>query len=52
MEECMNRPLDYVWDDQDVIIEYQKYQDKRKVSRIFDITVKEINEILRRNEVL
>ena len=52
MEEYMNRPLDYVWDDQDVIIEYQKYQDKRKVSRIFDITVKEINEILRRNGVL
>lgn len=48
----MNRPLDYVWDDQDVIIEYQKYQDKRKASRIFDITVKEINEILRRNGVL
>lgn len=52
MEECMNRPLNYVWTDQDVILEYQKYQDKRKVSRIFDITVKEINEILRRNEVL
>ena len=52
MGEYMNRPLDYVWDDQDVIIEYQKYQDKRKVSRIFDITVKEINEILRRNGVL
>lgn len=47
MEECMNRPLDYVWTDQDVILEYQKYQDKRKVSRIFGITVKEINTILK-----
>lgn len=52
MEECMNRPLDYVWDDQDVVTEFRKYQDKRKVSRIFDITIKEINEILRRNGVL
>lgn len=52
MEEYMNKPVDRVWNDQDVVSEYQKYQDKRKVSRIFDITVKEINEILRRNEVL
>lgn len=49
MQEYMNEPIDQVWTDQDVMSEYQKYQDKRKVSRIFDITVKEINAILRRN---
>lgn len=49
MQEYMNEPIDQVWTDQDVMSEYQKYQDKRKVSRIFDITVKEINSILRRN---
>lgn len=52
MEEYMNIPIDQVWTDQDIILEYQKYQDKRKISRIFDITVKEINAILKRNGVI
>lgn len=52
MEEYMNNPIDNEWNDQDVVSEYQKCQDKRKVSRIFDISVKEINVILRRNGVL
>lgn len=52
MEEYMNKPVDRVWNDQDVVAEYQKYQDKRKVSRIFDITVKDINAILKRNGML
>lgn len=52
MEEYMNKPVDRVWNDQDVVSEYQKCQDKRKVSRIFSISVKEINVILKRNGVL
>lgn len=52
MEEYMNKPVDRVWNDQDVVSEYQKCQDKRKVSRIFGISVKEINVILKRNGVL
>lgn len=52
MEEFMNKPVDYEWTDQDIILEYQKYQDKRKVSKIFQITIKEINAILRKNGVL
>lgn len=52
MEEYMNSPIDQTWTDQDVISEYQKYQDKRKISRIFDIAVKEVNAILKRNGVL
>lgn len=52
MEEYMNKPVDRVWNDQDVVSEYQKYQDKRKVSRIFDIAVKDINAILKRNGML
>lgn len=52
MNECMNKPIDCAWNDQDVVTEYQKYQDKRKVSRIFDITVKDINAILKRNGVI
>ena len=45
----MNEPVDYSWDDQDVILEYLKCNDKRKVARVFGITVKEINTILKRN---
>lgn len=52
MTSYMNEPIDHAWNDQDVVAEYQKCQDKRKVSRIFDITVKEINIILKRNGVL
>lgn len=49
MEEHMNSPVDQMWTDQDVISEYQKCQDKKKVSRIFCLTVKEVNVILKRN---
>lgn len=45
----MNEPVDYSWDDQDVILEYRKCNDKRKVARVFGITVKEINTILKKN---
>ena len=47
----MNKPVSYKWTDQDVINEYHSCQDKRKVGRIFTITVKEINQILKRNGV-
>lgn len=52
MKEHMNEPIEYSWTDQDVLAEYRKWEDKRKVSRIFGITVKEINTILKRNGVL
>lgn len=52
MTSYMNEPIDHEWNDQDVVAEYQKCQDKRKVSRIFDITVKDINAILKRNGAL
>lgn len=52
MNEYMNSPIERPWSDRDVVIEYQKCQDKRKISRIFDVTVKEINIILKRNGVL
>lgn len=34
MEQYMNKPINHFWTDQDVILEYQKYQDKRKISRM------------------
>lgn len=48
MEEHMNKPVRYDWSDQDVVVEYQKYHDKRKVARIYNISVKEVNTILRK----
>ena len=52
MEEYMNKPVDKPRTDQDVIADYQKYGDKRKVARIYDITVAEVNKILKRDGVL
>lgn len=48
----MNEPIEYSWTDQDIVTEYRKWEDKRKVSRIYDIPVSEINKILKRNEAL
>lgn len=52
MEEYMNEPIDYQWDDKDIIEEYIQCQDKKKISRIYSIPVKDINQILRRNGVI
>lgn len=52
MKEHMNEPIEYPWTDQDIVEEYHKWEDKRKVSRIYDIPVSEINKILKRNEAL
>ena len=52
MEQYMNKPEDCNWDDKDIIKAYNQCQDKRKVSRIYDIPVKEINQILKRNGVI
>ena len=52
MDEYMNEPVDYKWDDKDIVDEYTKYKDKRRISRLYDISVKEINQILKRNGVV
>lgn len=48
MEEYINYPVEFEWSDQDVITEYRRYHDKRKVARIYNISVKEVNTILRK----
>lgn len=50
MREYMNKPVDYNWTDKDIIEEYKKCQDKKKVARIYCISVKEVTEIIRRNK--
>lgn len=51
MEEYMNSPIEREWTDHDVITEYQRYYDKRKVARIYNISVKDLNQILKKNGV-
>ena len=51
MTDYMNKPVDQEWTDQDIVKDYQLYGNKRKVAWIYDITVAEINKILKRNGV-
>lgn len=48
MENFMNEPVEYNWTENDVIEEFEKYKDKKMIAKIYDITVKEVAEILKR----
>ena len=43
----MNKPVDYDWTEEDIIAEYDKIKDKKKVAKIFCITVKQVSAILK-----
>lgn len=45
----MNEPADDTWEPEDVINDYRKYQDKKKVAKIYGITPKEVMEIIKEN---
>lgn len=46
MEKYMNKPVEYNWTEEDIIAEYVKIKDKKKVAKIFCITTRQVNEIL------
>lgn len=48
MEKYMNKPVDYNWTDEEIIAEYEKYSDKKGISKMFCITMKQVNAILKR----
>ena len=48
MENFMNEPVEYNWTENDVIEEFEKYKDKKMIAKIYDTTVKETTEILKR----
>lgn len=50
MEQYMNEPVEYNWTDKDIIEEYKKCQDKKKVARIYCIATKEVTEIIKRKK--
>lgn len=51
MENYMNAPVQLEWTDKDVLEYFEKYHDKKAVSRRFCIPVSQVTEILKRNGV-
>lgn len=50
MELYMNEPVECNWTEEDIINEYEKIQDKKKVARIYCIATKEVTEIIKRKK--
>lgn len=48
MEIFINEPVEYNWTENDIIEESQKYNDKKKVAKVYGITVQQVTEILKR----
>lgn len=48
MENFMNTPIEYNWTENDIIKEFQKYNDKKKVAKIYGVTGQQVTEILKR----
>jgi hypothetical protein len=49
MENHMNAPIQLEWTDKDILKDFEKYKDKKAVSRRFCIPVSQVTEILKRN---
>lgn len=45
--EFMNLPESHVATDQDIVEEYQKYNDIKKIAKIFDLSVQDVRDVLR-----
>lgn len=43
----INEPIDHKWTSEDVVEDYRKYQDKKKVAKIYGITTKEVTQIIK-----
>lgn len=43
----INKPIEKEWTASDIVREYEQYQDKKAVAKIFCITVAEVNKILK-----
>lgn len=47
IENFMNLPECHTVRDQDIVEEYYKYNDIKKVAKIFDLSVQDIRDVLR-----
>ncbi|WP_170313459.1 hypothetical protein [Lacrimispora amygdalina] len=52
MDNYMNEPVDYTFTDEDIIKEYQQFNDIKRVAAVFCIDNKTVKQILKRNGVL
>lgn len=50
IENVMNSPVDYEFTDQDIVNEFVKVGDKKKVAAIYKIPVAQVTEILKKNK--
>ncbi len=50
MNHFMNEPKNIEWNDEDIMKDFRTYNDKKIVAKRYNVTVKEITEIIRRNE--
>ncbi len=47
MESFMNEPVEYDWTENDIVGEFEKCNDKKKVAKIYNVTVQQVTEILK-----
>ena len=40
--------VEYNWTENDIIKEFQKYNDKKKVAKVYGLTVQQVTKILKR----
>lgn len=48
----MNLPEFHAVTDQDIVEEYYKYNDIKKVAKIFDLSVQNVKNLLRKSKIL
>lgn len=49
MENFMNVPIEQNWTEKDIIEEFNKCNDKKRVAKMYGVTVRQVTEILKRN---
>ena len=47
MKEFINPPTDYCFTVEDIILDYERIQDKKAVAKIYLLSVKEVTRILK-----
>lgn len=52
MNNNMNSPVEYNWKPEDVLNDYEKYKDKKKVAKIYGITPNEVLQIIKNGVVI
>lgn len=47
MNNFMNQPVPHNITDEDIVAEYRKYNDIKKVAKIFNLSVQDVKEVLK-----